>query len=423
MIRNMLPAVLCLLTVSLHAIAQLSEPLPPMHPPAPPTAPAAASARPFVGLWVTRWDYRAQHDVAECIDRAAAVGATDVFWQVRGQADAYFRSSLEPWGRELFRDLPADATDPGFDPLDLAVRLAHQRGLKLHAWVNIMPLWKGKEPPADPKHPFNLHPEWRLHDAKGTPQALNDHYVIVNPLLPAVHEHVVAVCKDIVTRYPVDGLHMDYVRFVSDTMTDPSAYPCDPESIEIFERASGHKWTGSDADKATLRDLKRDRITALVKRIRTEAVSARPGVAFTAAVWRRPDLARDSYLQDAAAWLNDGTLDRACPMIYTKDDKQFAGDITAWTAACPGRAITPGLGIYLHAPNASASQFDIAAAAHASGFALFAYASLYESVDPNQDKAPAKVAERSERLKEITAEVIRRTPAAVSSPTPGSTPP
>lgn len=366
------------------------------------TAPPASTLdRPFLGLWITRWDYRTAKDVAECIDRAAAIGATDLFWQVRGQADAFYRSDLEPWGRELFRDLPKQSSDPGFDPLELAVRRAHERGLKLHAWVNIMPLWKGTDPPADPKHPFNAHPEWRLRDAAGTPQALNEHYVIVNPLLPAVHDHIVAVCKDIVSRYPVDGLHMDYVRFVSDTMKDPAAFPGDPESVELFKQATGRVGLDSAEEQAAFRDFKRDRITQLVRRIRREAVNARPGVVLTAAVWRRPDLAHNTYLQDAAAWLNEGTLDRACPMIYTKDDKQFHDDLAAWLAAAPGKAITPGLGIYMHAPGASKMQLDDAFTAHVAGVALFAYAAIYESVDPNQDKSPEKVTERSERLRAI----------------------
>lgn len=388
-------------------------------------APPPSSQRSFLGLWVTRWDYRTQKDVADCIDRAAALGATDVFWQARGQCDAFYRSDLEPWGRELFRDLPRDATDPGFDPLAAAVTAAHAHGLRLHAWVNVMPLWKGTQPPTDPRHPFNAHPEWRLRDSSGSPQALNEHYVIVNPLLPAVHDHIVAVCRDIVTRYAVDGLHMDYVRFVSDTMKDPAAFPGDPESVSLFKQATGRAGLDTPEDKEAFRDFKRDRITELVRRIRREAVESRPGVVLTAAVWRRPDLARDVYLQDAAAWLNSGVLDRACPMIYSKDDQRFRDDLSAWIAAVPavskaGRAISPGVGVYMHAPGASAPQIEYAAAKHTDGVAIFAYAALYESVDPNQDKSAGQAAERAARLKAIR--VALAPPPTPVEPSPRGSP-
>ncbi len=408
----MLSRALALILLGWMTLSAPAVPAPPIDP----THPRRSSERPFLGLWITRWDYRSEKDVADCIDRAASLGATDVFWQVRGQCDAFYRSDLEPWGRELFRDLPADATDPGFDPLAVAIQAAHAREMRLHAWVNVMPLWKGTQPPTDPRHPFNAHPEWRLRDAAGNPQTLNEHYVIVNPLLPAVHDHIVAVCKDIVTRYAVDGLHMDYVRFVSDTMKNPAAFPGDPESVSLFKKATGRTGLDTAEDKAAFRDFKRDRITELVQRIRREAVESRPGVVLSAAVWRRPDLARDVYLQDAAAWLNSGLLDRACPMIYTKDDKRFEDDLGAWIAATPagrkaGRSISPGVGIYMHAPGASSTQVANTAARHTDGVALFAYAALFESVDPNQDKSPQQVAERAARLAAIRATLA---PAPVS---------
>jgi uncharacterized lipoprotein YddW (UPF0748 family) len=254
--------------------------------------------------------------VERAIGEAKELGVTDVLWQVRGQCDAFYKSEIEPWGEDL---LGPGASDPGFDPLALAVERAHGAGLRIHAWVNVYPLWKGTKPPRDSKHPFHAHPEWRLYDAKGTAQALNEHYVIVNPLLPEVQEHIVAVCRDIVTRYAVDGLHLDYVRFVSDTMKDPSAFPGDARSIELFAKA-GRAGVATAEDQAAFRDFKRDEITRLVRRLKKEAVGAawgRPGVVLTAAVWRRPELAHDSVLQDAAAWLREGAIDRALPMIYT----------------------------------------------------------------------------------------------------------
>jgi len=367
-------------------------------------APVRRADGAFRAIWVTRWDYRTEADVRRVIIDAASLGMTDVMWQVRGQADALYKSELEPWSEELFRDLPAGAKDPGFDPLTVAVAEAHSHGLRLHAWVNVMPLWKGKTPPRSPKHPYKTHPEWRLRDGAGNEQALNDHYVIVNPLMPEVQDHIVAVCRDIVTRYDVDGVHMDYIRFVSDTMKQPAAFPGDAGSIKLFAASLGREVkTGKNgalveaADIAAFQTFKRDSITRLVRRIRTEAVLARPGVQFTAAVWRTPELARETYLQDAAAWLRDGVLDRAMPMIYTADDAQFESDAKAWIAAAPGRPITPGVASYMQKPDQTPRQITRSKELGAQGVAVFAYASLFESVDPNQDKRPADVTLRAQR--------------------------
>jgi uncharacterized lipoprotein YddW (UPF0748 family) len=356
-----------------------------------------------VFLWITRWDYRTRDDVAAAIDRAADLGATDVLWQVRGQADAFYPSEREPWGEEILAGLPTGTTEPGFDPLALAIERAHARGLKLHAWVNVMPLWKGTTPPTHPRHPLLMHDDWRLRDANGTAQALNEHYVIVNPVLPEVRDHIVGVCRDICERYTVDGIHLDYVRFVSDTMKDPAQFPGDVRSIGLFRAARSLKATGPlTSDELTaFRDFKRECITELVRRIKREAVSARPGTVLTAAVWRRPELARETYLQDAANWLKEGTLDRALPMIYTEKDSQMTDDLRAWQAAAPDTPIAAGLGTYKHAPADADDQPRLAATLGSRGVALFAYAAMFESADPNQDKAPAMVEERAARMQSV----------------------
>ncbi|MFG0251369.1 MAG: family 10 glycosylhydrolase, partial [Phycisphaerales bacterium JB038] len=104
-------------------------------------------AAPIRALWVTRWDYRNERDVRRIIFDAADMGATDIIWQVRGQADAFYDSDIEPWGEELLEDLPPGVRQPPFDPLAIACQLAHGKGLRLHAWFNVMPLWKDRTPP------------------------------------------------------------------------------------------------------------------------------------------------------------------------------------------------------------------------------------------------------------------------------------
>lgn len=362
------------------------------------SAPEAAAQQPMRAIWVTRWDFRSPDDVKRIIAECATIQATDIIWQARGQADAFYRSELEPWGRELFRDLPPGTTDPGFDPLELALTEAHARGIRLHAWVNVLPLWKGTAPPMDPGHLFNAHDDWRLRDAAGAPQPLNDHYIIVNPVREDVQDHLVAVFADIVARYPIDGLHLDYIRFVSEKMNPATLYPGDADSLEAFRAATGHGSAQSPDELAAMQDWKRARITDLVRRIRREAVARRPGCILTAALWRRPDLGLDQYLQDGPGWLREGTLDRAFPMIYTNKPEQFGADLGAWMEAASGRPVTPGLAVYLHEPGCTADQIEAARGIGADGYALFAYESFFESVNPEQLKTPEMISTRAARL-------------------------
>lgn len=363
--------------------------------------PGAFAEEQVRGVWVTRWDYLTEADVARAMAEIAGLGMTDVFWQVRGQGDAFYRSDLEPWGQDLFREPNAGKANPGFDPLEVAVREAHARGLRLHAWMNVMPLWRRKVAPSSPSHAFHTRPEWRLVDQRGERQPLNDHYVIVNPLRPDVRDHIVAVGKDIVTRYAVDGLHLDYVRFVTDAMDEKLVYPCDADSLALLEARTGSRDVSTPAQRAALRGLIRESITEIVRRLDAEAAGARAGVVLTAAVWRRPELARDRYEQDAAAWLESGLIDAAMPMIYTENTAQLCDDTAAWRAAAPRGRIITGLGAYQHASGETTlRQID---ADGVEDFALFAYSSLFDSRSPDQDDTPAGVQRR-----ELMSSLLRK---------------
>ncbi len=357
-------------------------------------APAsAAPSRHFVGLWITRWDTRSEAGVVQAIANAADLGVTDVFWQVRGSFDAYYAGAKEPWGEWVLGEQAR--RDPGYDPLAVALREAHARGMRLHAWVNVMPLWRGKEPPRDPSHALLTHDAWRMRNAAGYPESLGDGYVIANPVLEEVHNHIVEVCRDIVARYPVDGLHMDYIRFAPGLNDNPMRFPLDVATISQFERSAGPHNLETPQGQSAFRGWIRDRITTLVRRIGREARATRPGIEMSVAVWRHPDIGRESYLQDGPRWLKEGLIDRAIPMIYTELETQAAQDWGAWRAAA-GRdsgKLTIGLGVYKHQPGETAEQF--ASALGSNGLCLFGYSSLHESTDPFQDRS-----EQASRLRD-----------------------
>src|SRR5438067_11750237 len=90
-------------------------------------APAADEVR---AIWVTRFEYQTEAEVKTILANCASLGFNTILFQVRGQADACYRSSIEPWAERL------GGRDPGFDPLEVACRESRRLGLSLHAWVN-----------------------------------------------------------------------------------------------------------------------------------------------------------------------------------------------------------------------------------------------------------------------------------------------
>ncbi len=366
------------------------------------------------GLWVTRWDFQSPDDVRKIIADARASGVTDIFWQVRGQGDAYYDSPYEPWGEDL--TLKRDENNkpindrsrqlnPGFDPLRLAISESHANGIKLHAWVNAMPLWKGTEPPIDVRHPFHAHPEWRLRDETNKPRDLSDGYVIFNPVLDEVQDHLVRVIGDIADRYDIDGLHLDYIRFLSDEIGEEKLYPGDARSLSLYNRQVGDRATIGQINRTRYREWIRDRITTLVGRIGDESLKGHDDVVYSAAVWRRPDLAKNRYLQDAERWVNDGTIDLVMPMIYTEDDGQFTSDLQAWYSVVDRRRVVPGIGAYKH--KGSNQTITQASLGHPRRFVLFAYSTMFESVNPGQARTSEELKDRALK-RDALAQFIER---------------
>jgi uncharacterized lipoprotein YddW (UPF0748 family) len=334
-------------------------------------------------LWVPRWSYKTAADVRNIVRKAAGANFNILLFQVRGNGDAYYSSVYEPWADRLTGTLGGY---PGWGPLALAIQEAHSAGLELHAYVNVYPSWLGETPPgpSNPRHMYHTlnslyKNEWVQWDSNRNPVGLNKHYLTANPGHPAVIEHIVAVCKDIVLNYDVDGLHLDYVRYSG------QHFSYDPVS-ERLRREAGNPDRG---------DWQRAQITELVRRIYDEVVPLRQGVALSAAVW---PIYKDKwgwvtygstsyagyggYYQDSRGWLKAGKMDFIAPMLYgtavMNSRERFDLLVKDFSAESYGRHVYAGI----HADYASFAEIEarinMARRAGCQGQAIFAY-SVVES--------------------------------------------
>jgi uncharacterized lipoprotein YddW (UPF0748 family) len=315
------------------------------------------------GVWVTRWTFRTPQDIDTLLDDAQRAGFTHVFLQVRGTFDAFYRSSHEPWARELSGTL---GKDPGWDPLQHAIEGAHARGLELHAWANVYALWQGKGTPKSVgiPHPFTAHPDWSIADKGGATTSAKLSYRFASPGNPEVADHLVAVFDELDERYDIDGLHLDYVRSPGRDWGYDAPSLAAAGQVEDFDA-----W-------------RRDAIVSTVSRI-AEAVDA----PLTAATWGLHDdrwrwgLAGASgygaYFQDAHGMLNKGILDASAPMIYwpvgaTKGHKlDFATLVEDHVAHRGPGQIWAGIDAHKLSVEESLACLEAARAADADGVVFF----------------------------------------------------
>ena len=321
--------------------------------------------------WFSRFEWNDRQDIEDEIANVADCNMNGVIFQVRGEADAFYISTWEPWSHLIGNQYP------GYDPLAVAIYEAHRQGLELHAYVNAMPMWGQSFNPASDRHIWNAHPDWVMVNSSGEPMdpATTPYsYAFASPGIPQFQEHLNRVIMDIATNYDVDGIHLDYIRYPYKT------YSYDDSSLARFEReypgctpstCSGHWIT-----------FRRRLVNEVVKAAYDSVTALKPWVKMSAAVWGQFYWGYTDYLQDSHVWLDSGFVDFNCPMIYTYNTSTFQSRLHDHAVARYGRHVYGGIGAYLPdmSPDTLATEIGICRSEGVEGQALFAAADLYGSL-------------------------------------------
>ena len=300
------------------------------------------------GVWVSRYEYadtdssKSRARITDIFEKARAAKMNMVFFQIRGNGDAYYKSHYEPWAEGLSGTL---GKDPGWDPLAYAVHEAHRLGLELHAWMNTFPVWRGKKLPIEttPRSVYLAHPEWLVCDANGRPMPLGDHYINVSPGIPDARRHVVYVALDIAANYDVDGIHFDYVRYPEDSQK--LGYSHDSISVARFRSVEGNP------NKLDWENWQRDQVNQYIYSAYNALTDLKPWMKVSASVVGKYSgtgwTAYGSVYQDVRRWMELGKMDFVVPMVYWEMDHAthpFGPLVTEWTSRVAyGRPVIPGI--------------------------------------------------------------------------------
>jgi uncharacterized lipoprotein YddW (UPF0748 family) len=367
---------------------------------------AAMSDAEVRGLWVVRSSLTAPGAIVRMVADARAAGFNTLLVQVRGRGDAYYTSALEPRAAALGQQ-PAD-----FDPLAVVLREAHAAGLRVHAWVNVNLIASAQELPGARAHVVNRRPDWLMvpralaQELAGV-ETMSPAYVgklarwsraqshveglYASPLVPGAADHAIAVVQDLVGRYALDGIHLDYLRFPGPEFDysraalgefRASVLPdlTTEERQRLDARFAVDPFAYTDFYPARWTSFRRSRLTSLLMRARTAVKTVRPDATLSVAVFPDAETATTAKLQDWPLWAEGGLVDVVCPMAYTVDRAQFARQITeAARLTSPGARVWAGIGAYRLSPAETVGNIVAGRAAGAAGFVLFSYESL---IDP-----------------------------------------
>lgn len=179
-----------------------------------PAAPANADALPqdVRAIWVVR-DALADPEPERIVAYAQELGANTLFVQVSGRGDAWYDSDILPRAEQL--------QEKRGDPFARLMAAARTHGLSVHAWINVGLVWSGRKLPEDPKHVLRSHPEWIACLPDGAPIAAVPQDSLLAWYVEGVfaelwhagyRKHVASVAREILERYDIDGVHLDYIR-------------------------------------------------------------------------------------------------------------------------------------------------------------------------------------------------------------------
>lgn len=355
-------------------------------------------------LWATRASLASPRSIADLVTAAKTYHFNTLLVQVRARGDAYFADGVEPRAAAL-KDQAAT-----FDPLAVTLALARAAGLRVHAWVNVALVSSAVDVPVDPSHIVRRHPEWlmvpkvlanemclldaqsglyvdklarwtRSNDASGVEG------LYLSPIPAGAADYTALVISDLVSRYAVDGVHLDYARYPS------QQFDYSREALAAFAESVRPELSAEERqrlDRRLARDVlayvdtyperwrafRRARLTALIARLRETVRGWLPEATVTAAVHPDSDEAALERLQDWRVWLERGWIDAACPMAYATDTLTFTAQMTSALAGAAGRPIWAGIGAFRLPSQQAIENIQIARRLGAAGVAIFSYDSL-----------------------------------------------
>lgn len=252
------------------------------------------------------------------LDRAATLKLNAVIFQVRPGCDALYSSPYEPWSEFLTGQM-GKPPEPFYDPLAFAVAEAHKRGLELHAWFN----------PYRAYHAQAKSPIPSNHISKTQPELVKQYgnYLWLDPGEKAVQDYSLKVIMDVVSRYDIDGVHIDDYFY---------PYPQRNEQNQLIDFPDEPSWqkylaSGGQLNRA---DWRRENINTFVRQmyrsVKKEKLWVKVGIS-PFGVWKPgypPSISNsdkgvgfNAYEQiyaDSRKWLQNGWLDYFSPQLYWK---------------------------------------------------------------------------------------------------------
>jgi uncharacterized lipoprotein YddW (UPF0748 family) len=250
----------------------------------------------------------------------ARAGMTDIFVEtINAGFSVYPNSVVQPVQNPLIKD---------WDPLLTAVNEGHALGLRVHAWVWCFAVGNTRHNqlmgwPMEEKGPVLSSTRFEkqqllMNDGSGVPKGQHEYWL--DPASYDAQQFLVDWYSEIVDRYGVDGLQLDYIRYPFQSTTQRAGY--NPLSVYNFYQAMGLRPTPKNQD--AFDRWKVENINRFVSKVHKTLKAQKPHLILSAAVFALPTPERlKAIQQDWETWSKRGWIDWLIPMAYTENTVSF----------------------------------------------------------------------------------------------------
>ena len=291
------------------------------------------------GTWI-RPTETSKEQIIATLDNIKAEGFNSVFLETYFHGKTIFPSkTMNKYGFTVQNE-----KFEGFDPLDVWIKEAHKRDIKVHIWFQSF--YVGNQPPeSNPSSILSVRPDWgnKIKKFASSPTAtksVSEHNgYFIDPANPEVQEFLLELLDEIITTYKPDGINLDYIRYPNATANnDQNAWGFTEYARNDFKSVYGVDpidLTTADANWYDWNQYRRNNITNFVKKV--GKLGREKNVYISAVIF--PDLASAlaSKQQDWRTWSANSYIDGFTPLFLTYDPKMLASmmnDVMRIKAPC-----------------------------------------------------------------------------------------
>ncbi len=314
--------------------------------------------------------------LADIFDRLASVGINTIFVETVNAGYPIYPSRVAPEQNPLTRH---------WDPLQAAVELAHERGMEAHAWVWVFAAGNQRHnaivnlPWSYPGPILAAHPQWANADRQGRSIPVGQDKPFLDPANPQVRQYLLRLYEEIITRYDVDGLQLDYIRYPFQNAASGRSYGYGTAARQQFQRLTGvDPLTLTPNDRELWQqwtEFRTEQVNSFVADAADHLRRIRPDIVLSAAVFAMSEHERIQKLQQHwEVWAQEGDIDMIVTMSYALDTNRFQQLTAPWLmdADLGSAIVVPGIQLLNLSESAAFDQIQLIRDMPAGGYALFA---------------------------------------------------